>query len=162
MQTGWKPTCRQTDRLEAYPTFLGRMVADGRSSIVKKRRCCVLEDKIRDTVPSVEEAKSGRVTSCNEPYGNEESLEKPRGKSVFPENSKAFQMEAAGIEHPAKSLGKTPVGAKNVSLSGAVEIWTPKTQSWNDRRDSSQDCQQDALNASEMSSADDDQSRPCR
>ena len=82
-QTGRMPTCRQTDRLEAYPTFLERMVADGRSSIVKKRRCCVLEDKIRDTVPSVEEAN-----------------------------------------------------------------WTPKTQSWNDRRDSSQDCQQDALNAS--------------
>lgn len=67
-------------------------------SIVKNRRCCVLEDKIRDTVPSVEEAKSGRVTSCNEPHGNEESLEKPRGKRVSPENSKAFLMEAAGIE----------------------------------------------------------------
>jgi putative RNA 2'-phosphotransferase len=57
-------------------------------------------------------------------------------------------VEAAGIEHPAKSLGKSPVDAKNVSLSGAVEIWTPKTQSWNDPYDSSQNCQQDALNAS--------------
>jgi hypothetical protein len=49
---------------------------------VKKRRCCVLEDKIRDTVPSVEEAKSGRVTSCNEPQRNEESLGNP-GETVF-------------------------------------------------------------------------------
>ena len=94
MQTGWKPTCRQTDRLEAYPTFLGRMVADGRSSIVKNRRCSVFADKIRDTVPSVE----GQKRQSNELHGNEESLEKPRGKSVSPENSKAFQMEAAGIE----------------------------------------------------------------
>ena len=81
-------------------------------SIVKNRRCCVLEDKIRDTVPSVEEAKSGRVTSCNEPHGNEESLEKPRGKPVSPENSKAFLMEAAGIEQSHKSLGDKRISSR--------------------------------------------------
>ena len=101
-QAGWKPTCKQAGSLHVdrqtgwkpIPLFGGGSLQMG---IFNREKTTVLRTRGQDSRHS-SIGRRGQKRQSNELHGNEESLEKPRGKSVSPENSKALLMEAAGIE----------------------------------------------------------------